>query len=263
VTELVEGELNLFTPERRKRIRTVVVEMGRATVPELSQHFGVSEVTIRKDLAWLEGLGQLQRVHGGAVALERDEIEHNFARREKQQQQEKARIGQVAARLVRDGDTIALDTSSTALALARCLRDRYGLTIITNGLRTAQELAGVEGITILMPGGIVRSESLSLVGDWGVSMLSQIHITRAFLGAQGITTAEGLTDVNAEEVTMKRNMVAAAREVVALVDRTKWGRVALATSCSFEQIDHLVTNMPIVPDFREAAIEQNIMLHLA
>ncbi len=83
MTELVESELNLFTFERRKRIRMVVMGQGRATVPELSQQFGVSEVTIRKDLAWLEMQGQVQRVHGGAVALERDEIEHNFARRDR------------------------------------------------------------------------------------------------------------------------------------------------------------------------------------
>lgn len=263
MTELVESELNLFTPERRKRIRMVVVRLGRATVPELSQQFGVSEVTIRKDLAWLEVQGQVQRVHGGAVALERDEIEHDFAGREKQQQQEKARIGRVAAELVHDGDTIALDTSSTALAMARCLRERRGLTVITNGLRTAQELAGVAGITVLMPGGMVRSESLSLVGGWGINMLGQVHITRAFLGAQGITVAEGLTDVNAEEVMMKRNMVAAAREVVALVDHSKWGRVALATSCPFEQIGYIVTDGPIAPEFRESAIEKGIILHFA
>ncbi len=172
-------------------------------------------------------------------------------------------IGQVAAGLVHDGDTIALDTSSTALALARCLRERRGLTVITNGLRTAQELAGVEGITVLMPGGVIRSESLSLVGGWGINMLSQVHITRAFLGAQGITVAEGLTDVNAEEVTMKRNMIAAAREIVALVDHSKWGRIALATSCPFEQISHIITDGSIAPEFREAAIEKGIILHFA
>jgi DeoR/GlpR family transcriptional regulator of sugar metabolism len=263
VTDIVGDEANLFTPERRKRIRTVVLEQGRATVPRLSQQFRVSEVTIRKDLAWLEGAGQVQRVHGGAVVLERDEIEHDFARREKQRQEEKARIGRVAAELVHNGDTIALDSSSTALALARCLRERRGLTVITNGLRTAQELVGAEGVTILMPGGIVRPESLSLVGGWGASMFSRVHIARVFLGAQGITMAEGLMDVNTEEVIMKREMMEAAREVVALVDHSKWGHIALATSCAFERIAHIVTNEPVASEFREAVGKRGITLHLA
>jgi DeoR family transcriptional regulator of aga operon/DeoR family fructose operon transcriptional repressor len=234
--------------DRRERISQLVGANGRASVAQLSQLLSVSEATVRKDLAVLEGEGRLLRTHGGASAgrsqgagmRSRDELA--FEVRERLQVAEKAAIGRAAAELVKDGDSIALDASTTALHVARNLTTRNELTVLTNGIRIAAELAGLPGITVLMPGGVLRWEGFSLVGEWGDVMLRRVHIQTAFVGAVGFTLDQGLTDVNAGEAEFKRLLVEAAREVVAVIDHSKWNRVAFATFCSADRVDLVITD---------------------
>ena len=188
----------LFTHERRQYIIQLLEQQQRVTVLELSQLFAVSEVTIRKDLAWLESQKLAVRTHGGAVLPTSGPTEIGFDLRERLQQEEKEHIGTVAASMVQDGETIAIDASTTALAMAQFLKNKRELTVVTNGLRAGMELAQVPGISVLMPGGMLRQESYSLVGSWSESILQRIHISKAFLGAKGFTLAEGLTDVHGE-----------------------------------------------------------------
>src|SRR5215831_18609989 len=179
--------------ERRERICRLVEANGRASVAQLSRLLSVSEATVRKDLTALEGDGRLLRTHGGATMggtpsagmWNRNELA--FEVRERLRVAEKAAIGRAAAELVQDGDSIALDASTTALQLARHLKGRNELTVLTNGIRIAAELAGLPGITVMMPGGVLRWEAFSLVGEWGGAMLSRVHIQTAFVGAVGFT----------------------------------------------------------------------------
>lgn len=231
-----------YVLERRQRIAAIVDDAGRATVSDLAGRFGVSEVTIRKDLAWLEGDQRLIRTHGGAIKPARSRAELAFEVRERLQRLEKAAIGAAAASLVNDGESIALDASTTALELARHLKARMELTVITNGIRIASELAGIPGITVLMPGGRLRWEAFSLVGDWGAILLDRVNIQKAFLGAVGFTLQQGLTDVTEEEAQIKRAMAGAAREVIAIVDHTKWGRTAFATFCPARSTSLVITD---------------------
>ena len=138
-----------------------------------------------------------------------------------------------------------MDASTTALSVARHLKARGGwsqLTVITNGLRIASELAGHPGITVLMLGGRVRWEALSVVGQLGDGLFSRINVQKAFLGAAGFTLESGLADATDEEAQIKRSMVAAAREVIAIVDHTKWERAAFATFCPTDEIDVVLTD---------------------
>ena len=138
-----------------------------------------------------------------------------------------------------------MDASTTALSVARQLKARGGwsqLTIITNGLRIASELAGHPGIVVLMLGGRVRWEALSVVGQLGDGLFSRINVQKAFLGAAGFTLESGLADATDEEAQIKRSMVAAAREVIAVVDHTKWERTAFATFCQTNEISALLTD---------------------
>ena len=220
---------------------------GARTSPrdELATRFGVSTVTIRKDLLALEADSRLVRTHGGAIALDRSRPELAFEVRDRLQPEEKGRIGAAAADLVQDGESIVMDASTTALYVARELKKRRGwtqLTVITNGLRLASELAGHPGITVLMLGGRVRWEALSVVGQLGDGLFSRINVQKAFLGAAGFTIETGLSDATDEEAQIKRSMVAAAREVIAIVDRTKWERSAFATFCATDQISIVLTD---------------------
>jgi DeoR/GlpR family transcriptional regulator of sugar metabolism len=147
--------------------------------------------------------------------------------------------------MVVDGESIALDASTTALALARHLKARGGwlhLTVITNGLRIASELAGQHGITVVMPAGFLRWEALSLVGPLGAGLFEKVNIQKAFMGAAGFAIEAGLSDATEEEAQIKRLMVDGASQVVGLVDHTKWGRAAFSTFCRTDRLTSVVTD---------------------
>jgi DeoR/GlpR family transcriptional regulator of sugar metabolism len=238
------GPGDVFAEERQEYIARIVEEHGRARVADLATRFDVSRVTIRKDLAALEGQRRLVRTHGGAVAIGRG-AERAFDVRERIQRAEKDAIGREAAAMVVDGESVALDASTTALALARHLKARGSwlhLTVITNGLRIASELAGHPGITVAMPAGFVRWEALSLVGPLGAGLFEKVNIQRAFMGAAGFAIDAGLSDATEEEAQIKRLMVESATEVVGLVDHTKWGRTAFATFCRTADLTAVVTD---------------------
>jgi len=246
VTHPANGsQKDVFARERQDHIARFVEEHGRARVAELAVRFAVSGVTIRKDLLVLESAQRLVRTHGGAIAIDRSRPELSFDIRERLQAEEKVRIGAAGAELVQDGESIVMDASTTALSVARQLKGRPGwsqLTIITNGLRIASELAGHPGITVLMLGGRVRREALSVVGQLGDGLFDRINVQKAFLGAAGFTVESGLADATDEEAQIKRSMVSAAREVIAIVDHTKWGRAAFATFCPADQIGLVLTD---------------------
>jgi DeoR/GlpR family transcriptional regulator of sugar metabolism len=239
------GRSDVFAEERQELIARLVEEHGRARVADLSARFDVSSVTIRKDLAHLEQEGRLVRTHGGAVAVIRTGSERGFDVRERLQRWEKDAIGREGAGMVVDGESIALDASTTALALARHLKARGGwlhLTVITNGLRIASELAGQHGITVVMPAGFLRWEALSLVGPLGAGLFEKVNIQKAFMGAAGFAIEAGLSDATEEEAQIKRLMVDGASQVVGLVDHTKWGRAAFSTFCRTDRLTSVVTD---------------------
>lgn len=232
----------LSQPERFSRIENSLQTQSRVTVEQLSRALQVSPVTIRADLTELERRGRLVRIHGGAMAASKAAHEINFESRAQIQHSSKHAIGKYAASLVRDGDSIFLDASTTALELARQVSERRELTVITNSLRSAEELVTFPNLTVIMPGGIVRREAFSLVGMWSPDLIQQFNIGRAFMGARGFTLKEGLTDVNPDEVALKRAIIQVARSVVALIDHTKWNQVALASFCNVEQLTTIITD---------------------
>ena len=259
------GRSDVFAEERQDHIARIVEEHGRARVSDLATTFRVSGVTIRKDLAVLERQGRLVRTHGGAMTVGRAGAERAFDVRERLQRDEKDAIGRAAAAMVVDGESIALDASTTALALARHLKGRGGwlhLTVITNGLRIASELAGHPGIGVVMPAGFLRWEALSLVGPLGEGLFEKVNIQKAFMGAAGFAIEAGLSDATEEEAQIKRLMVQGASEVVGLVDHTKWGRAAFATFCETADIGVVVTDAGAPPAMVEEVRRTGIEVHL-
>lgn len=251
VAKPVTGSEGVFAPERQEQIARMVVAAGRVRVADLAAQFGVSPVTIRKDLLSLESEARLVRTHGGAIAPRAgNRPEPAFDVRERLQRDEKSRIGAAAAQLVRDGDSIVFDASTTALYVARQLKERswHQLTVVTNSMRIALELAGHPGITVLMLGGRVRAEALSVVGPLGDGVFRRVNVQKAFIGAVGLTLDAGLSDAMEEEAQIKRSMVAAAREVYALVDHTKFGRTASATFCRADRLTGVITDLDAPAD---------------
>jgi DeoR/GlpR family transcriptional regulator of sugar metabolism len=232
----------LFPRERLDRIVMVIQERGRVSVAELCERFGVSAVTIRSDLSTLEHQGLLIRTHGGAMLKANSGSELAFDFRRGLYPAEKERIGCAAAAMVLDGEAIALDASTTAWQVARHLKARHELTVVTNGLFIALEFVDSPAVTVVMPGGSLRAASASLVGDLGADILERYNVQKGFFGARGFTIAEGLTDVNQYEVELKRRMVQRCKQVVAVVDSSKWGQVAFATFAGLDDVDSVIVD---------------------
>jgi DeoR/GlpR family transcriptional regulator of sugar metabolism len=248
----------LFLQERREQIKTLLEREGRVSVVSLSERFDLSQATIRSDLDALAAQGLLVRTHGGAIASDRTDLELPYEVRRRLHSPQKQRIAAAAAAMVEDGEAIALDASTTALALADYIKHRHEVTVVTNGLVIAMALLEAPGVTILMPGGFLRRDSASLTGLEGSEFLKQFNFQKGFFGAKGLTLEDGLTDVNSDEVVVKRDWVAHARQVIAIVDSSKWGRVGFVSFASIEQIDCIITDEGAPPDmvaaFREAGV---------
>jgi DeoR/GlpR family transcriptional regulator of sugar metabolism len=248
----------LFQQERRDQIIALLGEVGRASVVELSERFDVTPATIRADLDALAAERLLTRTHGGALALDEERLELSFDFRRRLHAEQKGHIGAAAARMVEDGEAVILDASTTALAVATQLQGRRELTVLTNGILIALTLIDLPGITVVMPGGFVRRDSASMVGDEGHEFIERFNFQKGFFGAKGLTLKEGLTDVNTAEVSIKRDLVAHARQVVAVVDSSKWGRVGFASFASIDQLDCIITDAGAPPDMTAALREAGV-----
>jgi DeoR/GlpR family transcriptional regulator of sugar metabolism len=243
--------------QRRQEILAALEQAGQLSVLELSARFDVSEVTIRQDLKALSEQGQLLRTRGGALSTN-SMPEFSFEVRQQQNSAEKARIGQAAASLINHGDTIILDASTTAQAIIPYLKDIVELTVITNSLKTALSLLDAPQIQVFLPGGSLRRESLSLVGQPHDDVLERLNVQVGFLGARGLTLEEGMTDVNLSEVAMKQAMVERCRHVVGVLDSSKWDRVAAATFASIEEIDTIISDVKAPTDLVEQLRQRQI-----
>lgn len=246
-----------YLAERRQLIKAAIEEVGQLSVAELSDVFDVSEVTIRHDLEALSQRGLILRTRGGAIATNA-QPEFSFDVRLQQRSQEKARIGRRAAELVSPGDIIFLDASTTANAITPFIKALSELTVITNSLKTALSLLDATHIQIVLPGGSLRRDSISLVGHFPHELLEDINISVGFFGLRGVTVEKGLTDVNLQEVIQKRTMVERCQRVVGVADSRKWGQVAAATFADLSQVDMLITDDKAPQDLVDAIRQQQV-----
>lgn len=239
------SDAELLPPEvRRDQIMALLQRQGQLTVRGSAELLGVSEVTIRSDLALLEREGLLRRVWGGAVLERPLWPEGSFATRLKQQAAEKERIARAAAALIEDGDTIMLDASTTAYAIARQIAERRNLTVITNGMHLALALGAHPAITTIVVGGQVRGETGSLAGTLAEEMLERLHASKGFFSSRGLTAAKGLTESSIPEGQLKAAMVRHVDRVIAVLDSGKLGLNALTSFCPAAGIGHLITAGP-------------------
>ncbi|HEY1367805.1 MAG TPA: DeoR/GlpR family DNA-binding transcription regulator [Gaiellaceae bacterium] len=228
-------------------------------VSELSNEFLVSEVTVRQDLSELARQGLVARVRGGVRALQRGQSELAFDVRLRLQADEKRAIARAAAKLVGDGEAVALDSSTSAYYLALELSGKRELVVVTNGLLIAAALADSPGVSVLLTGGMLRLPAMSVVGDLGADVLRRTRINKGFFGARGLSLDRGLMDLNPEEVRVKQEMAAACDRVIGIFDGTKWKRSALLSFVPTERVDAIVTDsgapVDVVETWRGRGVE--------
>lgn len=241
----------LLKEERIRLTLEALRKQGKVTVPELSSTFGVSEITVRRDLNELAEQGLVQRTHGGAVSPMDTLPEPPVIQRMQENRPLKIRIARAAAQLVDDGDTIFLSSGSTTTYVARQLVDRRNLTVVTNSISVATELAIAEHITVVVLGGMLRSSELSMVGHITEQALKEVRIDKVILGMRAISPEGGLTNDYLPEVMTDRAILQVASEIYLVADHTKLGKTASAFVAPMDRIAKLVTNYEADPDLLE------------
>jgi DeoR/GlpR family transcriptional regulator of sugar metabolism len=252
--------------KRREYILEELKRCQQVKVSNLSERFGVSEVSIRRDLGLLENLGLLKRVHGGAIPNPgMGGGQTNSAKRQRQVE-EKERIGRAAAELIREGHRLIFDSGTTVVHLARNipvdLLNSGNLTIITNSMPVVQELGPWKGVQLILLGGIYLPEYETAVGPQTVNNLKGLFADKMFLGTDGLSFSHGLTTANVLEAEVDKAMVEAASEIIVVADSSKIGVVGLATIMPLARIDKLITDANAPADFVAALREQGVEVTL-
>jgi DeoR/GlpR family transcriptional regulator of sugar metabolism len=250
-------------PERQKKILSLLSRRGRLRVAEIVDQFSISEATARRDLESLASQGKAQRVHGGVLAIEQAPPELPILDREREQADEKVRIGRAAAGLVADNDTLFLGSGTTVLEVARHIRDRKSLTVVTNSLPVLNMLAGRKEITVISLGGMLRESELSFIGHITEQALAEIRVDKVIMGTRGVSLEHGLTNDYLQETLTDRAIIKSGREVIIVADHTKVNRVSTVLLAPLLTMHTLVTDAKADKKFIHALKKQRIQVILA
>jgi len=236
------------TDKRAKEILSLLLHHGKASVDDLTTRLTASPASIRRDLARLEEQGLVYRTHGGAMlagkaVYEPFRFDASFQIREERFAAEKQRIAHAAAGLVMERETIGLAAGTTTTLIARQLRHRTGIHIITNAVNIGMELSSITALETTLTGGSMRwAGAYSLIGPAAIETLSMFVLDRLFLGVTGIDPTRGATMIEPEEAAVLRVMVRQAREVIVVADSSKVGMVSPAVISTLREIDVLITD---------------------
>jgi DeoR family transcriptional regulator, fructose operon transcriptional repressor len=256
---MADVDQKALAPQRWDDLRALIRDSGVIRVEDLCRRLRVSPATVRRDLDQLELSGAIRRVHGGAVSVESRLDEPVFADKTSLAAREKHGIAEAALRFVEPGDTVYLDGGSTVLELARLLRERTNLTVVTNSLYAAHELAG-RGPRLIVIGGELRRLSQTMVGPLTRLMLDELHLDRAFMGTIGLALNEGLTTTDPSEAFTKKLVLEQARQVIVLADSSKAGKVSFASAGHWEKVHVLITDKLIDKAFAKELTKKEVKL---
>jgi DeoR family transcriptional regulator of aga operon len=250
----------LLVEERRRRIMELLDGQERVTVEELVGRFGVSAVTIRGDLDALAEIGAVVRSHGGALKRVNAAEDVPIAVKETLHHAEKVRIGHAAARMIRDGETIMLDSGTTTLEIARQIRyvKFRSLNVITNALNIAMELASLPQVRLIMIGGILRQMSYSLAGPPAELTVRGLHADRLYLGVDGIDPEIGVMTPDVLEAQLNAQMIQISREVVVVADSSKFSRRSLSIIARLDAVHKVITDSGTSPEMIQALRSQGV-----
>lgn len=249
----------MLAVERRKHIEEIINKNKSVLVTDIAKQFDVTTETIRGDFLKLEKQGVLIRTHGGAILAEGAGQELSFKERDTVNSEVKQRIGKRAAEMIRDGETVFLDASTSAIHLARHLKDKKSLTVITNAVNIITELADCENIKLISTGGKLTPKNMSFVGRFTERMIRQnLAANKCFFSCKGVTISRGLVDTSEDEAEIKRAMLECSGSAVFLCDHNKLGRMAIPVIAPLDKVDTFITDVNFDDEWREKLEELDI-----
>ena len=231
----------LSTEQRREEIIDLIRENGKVRVSELSKKYEISEVSIRKDLEVLEAQGQLSRVHGGAVGLNKLYVNMDLSERFKTNAQAKRKLAEFAASFIEDNDTIMMNAGTTLTYVLRAIRDKKNITIVTNSVQNATEAALFTSFNVILLGGELDSKYQFTYGEDAIKQLENYHANKCILSVDGICSTAGLTLYYSNEAPLAKKMIECSGEVIVTADSSKLGKNVFARVTDASKMNVLVT----------------------
>ena len=232
----------LSTEQRRDEIVAILHTKGKIKVSEIAEKYGISEVSVRKDLEYLEMQGHLSRVHGGAVALNKLYVNMDLSERFKTNSVAKKRLAKLAASLIEDNDTIMMNAGTTLAYVLHAIQGKKNITIVTNSMQNAMEAALYSSFNVILLGGEFDSKYQFTYGEDALSQLENYHATKCILSVDGISLGAGLSLYYSNEASLARKMIECSDKLIVTADGTKLGRYAFAKITDLKCGDVLVTN---------------------
>jgi DeoR family transcriptional regulator, aga operon transcriptional repressor len=242
--------------ERQEQVLRLIEQQGHVSVTGICDQFSVSLATARRDLEALAELGRVQRIYGGAIAIRKAPPEAPALQRAAEHAEEKERIGWCAAELVTDGETIFLGSGTTVVEVARHLRDRHRLTVITNSLLVINVLADRTDLTLISLGGIFRASEMSFIGHVAEQALAEVHADKVFMGIRAVDLEHGLTNEYLPESLTDRAIWRIGREVIVVADHSKCGSVSAVFVAPLSSMHTLITGVEVTAEFAAALTAQ-------
>ncbi|HOP95343.1 MAG TPA: DeoR/GlpR family DNA-binding transcription regulator [Dictyoglomaceae bacterium] len=249
----------MLSEERKIRILEILEKERGIKVSDLVRVFNVTGATIRRDLASLEKEGLVKRTHGGAVLPQSFSFEPLYATKKRQNLKEKMAIGEKAAELIEDGETVFIETGSTTLQIARNIKNRHDLTVVTNSIDVARELLNARGVEVILTGGNLRKETLALIGPLAERVLREFRVDKVFLGISGIIPGKGMSTASIVEAQIKKLLIEMGKEVIGVADHSKFGKECFAFVAPTEVLNKIVIDDKVpskyIEDLRSEGVE--------
>lgn len=251
----------MLAVERRSQIEKLIIQNKSVLVPELAKQFDVTTETIRGDLEKLEKQGILVRTYGGATLVEANEADMTLTERETINYEGKHRIGEYAAKLIKDGETIFLDASTSSLHVAQSIKEKRGITVITNAVKVATELAGCESIRVISTGGQLTARNMSYTGRVAEENIRKNYCAnKFFFSCRGVTLHRGLMEANESEAEIKKAMMDCSESSILLCDHKKLGRLGVHVVSGLDRIDYFITDVKLDEEWSDALAQSDVNL---
>jgi len=247
--------------ERRNKILAILQKESRVVVSDLSGQFNVTEETIRRDLEKLEKLGLAKKTYGGAIMNESLNVDLPYTVRKKANVANKQCIAEIISSMIEDGDHIMMDASSTAVYVAKHLKNKKNITLITNSIEILLELSDVVGWKVLSTGGELKEGSLSLIGYQAEKMINTFHVDKAIISCKGVDVEKGITDSNEMDAHIKKLMFNAANIKILAVDKSKFDKISFTKIGDLGDIDILITDSELDVKWKQIFNSVNVETH--
>lgn len=248
----------MFAEERQREISLILHESGSVKVNQLSDRFKVSEATIRRDLQEMDSKKLLKKTHGGAVEIDITNFEPSFIDKKDERSEEKHLIAKYAANMIKDGDTIILDSGTTTLELCKSITAE-NVTVITNSIDIAAELVNRNDVKLILTGGVLRHTTRAMVGYVCEEMLKNFRVDKAFIGANGISLNKGITTPDITEAQAKKAMINSANKAIIVADNSKLENICFSFVCPISEVGTIITSgnisKEVVNDFMRQGVE--------